>query len=414
MFFFKHQTKDIRRIFWAYLISSIGNFSARITLAMIIYELTGSHASLAASFIVTKLPIAIFGNALGKLAQQLNAKKVLIVCDGIGIILFLILAYTYKIIGPLGSCVIFFFSYALTSLFDSAKSKVIVNLSPKQADLNYTVATISEIIYFAIAVGPFVSGYIIKFFDIKTVLFFNSMTFLLSILFLLKIQIKDVSSTIVHAIKTSFHPKHMLGILDNISIIRKNNRLIQMSWVYGIRCLMYGMFNALIPVFGLMHYKVDSAGLGYYFLFSCLGGMLGATLYKRLIGRTLLSQNSSQISYLTYFTIIEAIFITISISTDFYFIFLIFGFLQSIPMLLIECRIDFIFLNDAPVDAKSSIRGFQFSLKSMSFSLGILLSIPLSIYVGEKIISLIIFSILIISMIPMYWMKVKMKQSECN
>lgn len=403
MHLFKIKNANLSYLFLADLISNLGNFSMRVTLAVMIYELTGSKASLVASLLIEKLPILLFGNGFGQLAEKLNLKKVLIITDILGILLFIFLAFTYQAIDPLWSCLLFFVSYALRSLFDSAKSKAMVLLCSEKSELNRSVATMLEIAYLAMAISNFMAGYIIEWINISAVLIFNAITFLCSILFVYKIQLSTPCTSILSAIQQSFQFSHVFGLRSNLKIIRENKQLRPLAIMFGMRCLVFGFFNALLPVFILSHFKLTSVGLGIFFLCVCISAMLGVRLYKYFINAPKLLALSQKKIYFICLGLVEVTLMVLCFNGQSVTLFFVFGFLVSMPMLLIECRIDYVFLNESPAHAKSAIRGFQIFLKSTCFSLGIGLSLIMVDYVGAIIIPIIIAIGLTLSLMPVLW-----------
>jgi len=406
--------KEFRIIFIAYLISCIGTFSARLTLAVIVYELTGSKTLLAFSFIVTKLPAFLFGNSLGQLAQKLNAKRTLIWSDIIALVLFAILAFTYQRFSVYYTCIFFFASYALSTLFDAAKSKIISRESETPDQLNYAVATISEIIYISIALGPLVSGFIIDSFNIKTVLLFNALTFLCSLLVLSQLKTQKNDGEKLNLFKNGLSIKKAIGFHSNFNIIKSNELLKSVSVLYFIRCFVYGVFNAIIPVIALIVIQSSATELGKYFFFSCLGSIFGTYVYKRWIKLGGQPKTRLQYSYFLPLTIVESFLIYFCLSSHDLLYFYMFGFFMGIPMILIENRVDYIFLNYAPDLAKSSIKGFQYFVKSFAFTFGIIISMLFVDYVGGKGLPLVLSLILTGSVIVTYLFRYKLNYNEAE
>ncbi|MBI2346316.1 MAG: MFS transporter, partial [Deltaproteobacteria bacterium] len=259
---FRGNPSDLRRVFLAYLVSNLGNFSARLTLAVIIYDLTGNTASLAASFIVVKLPMVIFGNALGRMGSFLNQRRVLMVADSVSIVLFTCLAFSYKWIGPFWTAACFFVSYVIASLFDSAKAHYIARISPTKEELNYAVATIAEIIYIAVALGPFIGGYLIEWLNVSAVLLFNSATFAISILYVRRLADVPARMKFWRALLSAFRVTDGWGIGHNFRIVRSHALLSRFTVFFACRSITYGLINAITPVIALAKLGLGSAGLG--------------------------------------------------------------------------------------------------------------------------------------------------------
>lgn len=393
------QSSQLRQFYSAFLISELGNFSARVTLAVIIYDLTGSSVSLAASFLVTKLPTLLLGNPIGAFVQRMNAKHVMVVSDCCALVLFIGLAFWYHILGPIGTMCGFFCAYVLIAVFDAAKSHCVAVLCPEHKAMNRAVATLAEIIYLTIAVGPFLSGYLIKWFDISAALLFNSATYACSILLIAPLRIPLGVSRFHDAIRGFFRWRSGFGLFENLAIIRRCDVLTQFSALYLLRSITYGLFNAIVPVLALRHLHIGSAGLGQYFLFSCLGGLVGARIYKVWVKLNVPTAGPLQVCYVALMSLIEAIALALCTAATTSWGFYLAGFLSSIPMLLVETRIDFLFLYKAPSGQQSSLRAFQQFIKAAGFTIGIFFAIALAPHVTSRFVPLLMFCGLILPLL---------------
>lgn len=367
--------RDLQKVFLAYLISNLGNYSARLTLSVIIYELTGNPVSLAASFIVTKLPIVIFGNAMGKIASRINQKAILIFSDVVGGVLFVFLAFNYKKIGPLATALVFFVSYSFTSLFDAARAHFVSKLTVTKEELNHAVATFAELIYVAIALGPFIGGHLAEWLQPSSVLLFNALSFLVSIIFISKLSSLPSQDSLKNILCTAFRLSNAWSALENFKVVRDHSMLALFSLFFFTRSITYGLVNALMPVVTLNYLHIGSSGLGNYYLFTCLGAVVGTRLYKRYIGIRVATEGKTQFYFILSASLVEASLLTLCFSSNTIWLFYLVSFLYGIPMLMIESRIDLIFLYYAPVHEKASVHGFQQVVKSIGFTIGIIASV---------------------------------------
>jgi MFS transporter, DHA3 family, macrolide efflux protein len=61
-----------------------GNWAATIALSLTVYAKTGSTVWLSASFLFTQVPSALVAPVSGAMADRLNRKRIMIICDLLG------------------------------------------------------------------------------------------------------------------------------------------------------------------------------------------------------------------------------------------------------------------------------------------------------------------------------------------
>ena len=64
--------------------SNTGNWAATVALALVVYARTGSAVWLSASFLFTQVPSALAAPLSGMIADRLDRKRTMIICDLLG------------------------------------------------------------------------------------------------------------------------------------------------------------------------------------------------------------------------------------------------------------------------------------------------------------------------------------------
>ncbi|MBI4238737.1 MAG: MFS transporter [Deltaproteobacteria bacterium] len=360
----------LTQFYAAYLISNLGNFAARLTLAVIVYSLTGNPVSLAASFIVTKLPTLLFGNAIAVLVRHLPAKAVLIVSDALALLLFITLAFSYRAIGTTGTILVFGCGYVLTGCFDAAKADVVATLCPDRARLNRAAATLAEILYVALACGPLLAGILIERGGIQSALLFNAATYAGSLVLIAPLRMASRPAPWREALRRATRWRSAFGFTENLATIRRTPLLSQCSLFYLARSVTYGLFNALVPVVALHQLRMQGAGLGTFSFIACIGAVVGARIYKSWVQLRVPAEGAGQLWYLGLASCGEAVALAWCIGATQPAVWYAAGFCFSVPMLLIEARIDFLYLHLAPPQTKGAMQACQQFIKALGFTGG--------------------------------------------
>jgi MFS family permease len=75
---------DVWRLAVASAASNTGNWAATIALSLAVYAKTGSTVWLSASFLFTQVPSALVAPVSGAMADRLNRRRIMIICDLLG------------------------------------------------------------------------------------------------------------------------------------------------------------------------------------------------------------------------------------------------------------------------------------------------------------------------------------------
>jgi MFS family permease len=397
----KHDA-NLKRLLYGFLTSQVGNTSVRLVLSVMIYELTGNNSTLAAGFLVYTLPRMIFSNPMGKFCEKFDPRALMMCLDVIGFFAFIILAIFYQSWG----LALVFFIYALaetlTVAYNSMMTKLFTKLYQDSNTINDIVTMNMQIVYLSLAIGPFISGYLIKWFNIEIALIFNACTFLVSMGCLYKMPTLMENSNILKELKDAFNIRDGFGNIENIKIALKIPIIVQYTTLFLTRSIAYGILNSIMPVIVLDRFKKGSEGLGHYFTFMVSGAVLGTMLYGRYVKLRVAAEGKQQTIYIICMALIETMFMYLMFTSENFVMFLTAGFVSTIFMLLVESRFGFIYAYFSPPDAKARIRSFEIFVKAVGFSIGTLISIFSIKHLNHAILVNITMFLMLISLMAFF------------
>ncbi len=181
------------RDFWVFwggqTISNMGNAITFLVIPLLIFKLTGSALNLAIATAAEFIPYLLFGLWLGAAVDRLDRRKVMIVAD-IGRALMLLSIPTLASAGALHVWWVYLVGFANSTMgiaFNTAEFASIPHLVNRNNLVNangriqasYSVATVA---------GPLVAGVFLGIASPETVLLFDSVTFVISIVSLVFIR----------------------------------------------------------------------------------------------------------------------------------------------------------------------------------------------------------------------------------
>jgi predicted MFS family arabinose efflux permease len=399
LFEIKKYDLNLKKILYGYLASQIGNASVRLVFAIIIYNITGSKVTLAASFLVYTLPRLIFSNFLGRFCEKFDPKTIMVSLDFFGFVIFCMLSIFYNELGLFVIFSMFVLADLTTTMFYFSKTRLITKLYPESENINTIVTMVLQISYSSLALGPLCSGYLAQWVSIESALMFNAVTFLISIACIYKVPSVVKNSNVLDAIKDVFLIKAGIGITQNIKVAIKVPILLRISTFHFFRSIAYGILNSVIPVIVLDKLKIGSSGLGDYFFYSILGALLGTILYGKYVKLRMLSSRKMQNLYFLFMSIAEIFFIYLYMSTDNEISFLITTTMAGVFMLLVESRVDYIYADFAPSNAKAAIKSLQGFIKAVAYTLGILITVLTTKYLTYTHLTLFTVLIMLLSFI---------------
>ncbi|GMQ59699.1 MFS transporter [Vallitalea sediminicola] len=182
---------DFRKLFFARLISSIGDKFFLLSLSWLVLSMNNSNSALHLSIVMVAniLPVVIFGPFMGTIADRINRKTCLILADIVraffmAILAFLVCNNNYNIWSLF---VLSFLIAAFTPLFESATNASIEVLTDEES-ISQAVALDSMVLQVSNLLGAFLGGVAIYAVGIKGAFIFNASSFVVSLLIILFIH----------------------------------------------------------------------------------------------------------------------------------------------------------------------------------------------------------------------------------
>jgi len=258
------------RVYWlARSISGIGDFMAQIALVLLVYHMNRSPLSVSMLLLAQVIP-RIVGPFTGTLADKLEQKRLLIVCDILQFLLFTIMGVAHA---PFVILLLLVVVSALISSISAPAGSSALPLFVDQEELLTANLLIRSSGNVSMMAAPAIGGALSVAFGPSVVLLVDASTFLLSALLLIRLpNLKSAQAETLHI----FHDTYE-GLLYIVKtpLVR---RLVLSLWIY----VAFAAIDNLALVF-LAHVSLHAGDRGYGWLASAYGaGMLlgSAILYR--------------------------------------------------------------------------------------------------------------------------------------
>ena len=176
--------RDFRFLYEAQILSELGDWAARVALALLVYDKTGSSTLTAATVAMSMLPWLGLGQALATLADRYPRRTVMVLADVVRATTFFGIAFA----GPVWLILTLAFLAAIaTPPFEAARAAMIPEVVSE--DRYADALTLSNITYQAVLVlGYMAGGGLVALVGARAALMINAATFLLSGLLLLALR----------------------------------------------------------------------------------------------------------------------------------------------------------------------------------------------------------------------------------
>jgi len=252
--------RDFTLLLTGQFLSALGDKLHYVALGVLIYRLTGSALEIGKMTLATFLPYLLFGLIAGAYVDRWSKKRTMISADllraiFVGLIPVLI-GYSINLVYLLT-----FLSTTANLFFSPAKMAVIPAIFPKEkiltaTSLAETVENMTEILGFALA------GVLIMLIPIKTIFYFDSLTFLFSAISILAMKFNFETQEQAKPPDAENESHIFKDILEGLAYIRKTKVLSHTLITYCLAVLVFSGINPLIFVYALDTLKTSTVGLG--------------------------------------------------------------------------------------------------------------------------------------------------------
>ncbi|WP_250673688.1 MFS transporter (plasmid) [Paraclostridium ghonii] len=265
--------KNFKNFYLAQAISSFGDWVSYIAIPLIVYGITKDPISMAVYTALKFIPTILIAPFLTKLTSRFSKKSLLAISDVVRGMIFLGYLFTEDI----------YFIYLITfitSMFSAIFNPIKFSLIPDIVDKKYMTKSnsyISGVSRLMMLIGPSIGGVIMASFGQYIVIIINSVSYFISLYFILKMDIKDLNTVTANLNKNKI--KYMY-LLKKIWINKEH--LVKFLLITSIINCNFGALNTLFPI---VSYKFENSSLIYGHIMSVLGvGLLiGTMITPRLI-----------------------------------------------------------------------------------------------------------------------------------
>lgn len=269
-------TKDFGLLFSGQVVSQIGDSMNKVALLWFVYELTGSAFKMTVIGLLQTIPPLVFGPLIGVYLDRMRKKPVMIWVDLIRTVLVTLIPVFYALDAlTLERLYIIVFATSIVStIFGPALSSA-VPLMVSRTQLTAANALIQGTANIGLLIGPAVSGLGIAVMGAQNVLYLNAVTFMISVLCLVPISLRETPGT-------SAGLESGVGIIQDLLvgfrfIFFQHRTVLLLMLTATLYSLGASAFVFILPVFARELLDASPYELGW--LWSSLGiGMLIASV----------------------------------------------------------------------------------------------------------------------------------------
>jgi MFS family permease len=262
---------NFRRLWFAQLISEIGDWLYTVAIYSLILEVTGSAQAVALAFVLQVFPQFFAAPTAGVMNDRLSRKRLMIIADWAraAITLTMLFAQTREAFPFLYT--LLFLETIFWALFEPARTAVIPNITTSSKETLVANALSSTTWSFTLAAGSAIGGILAASFGRNTVFVLNALSFAASALILRRMHFEEPHLADV----PRFRFRHLFDftpIAEGILYVRRDARLFATMFVKCGLGLM-GTNWILLPIFGERIFPLQIGGMD-----SKSAGMLSMSL----------------------------------------------------------------------------------------------------------------------------------------
>ncbi|MDT8861294.1 MFS transporter [Alkalihalobacillus sp. MEB130] len=271
------QETNYQSLFWAGIISGIGNRISQVVVLALLYQLTGSGMAIGMVLAIRMLPFLLLAPLGGILADRFSRKKLLIIIDLVRIPMVLSLLLVQE---QSDLWIIYVSTFLLASgeaLYAPTRMSSIPVLV-KQERLIDVNSMEQAMVGMVLVIGASVGGFISHYLGVSTPFILNGVTFLLSAMILYKIKFP---------VMERYLKKKKDSTMNSRNLLWGSSALSTFFFIAITMPLANGIDNVLISVYALEVFEMGEIGVG--FMYASLGlGFIISSLFSNLLKRGLL------------------------------------------------------------------------------------------------------------------------------
>jgi len=273
---------DVWRLAAAAAASNTGNWAATIALSLAVYARTGSAVWLSASFLFTQVPSALVAPLSGAMADRLDRKRIMIICDLLGAAAYAGMAVTGS---PLGLIALGTLAALLHSPFGPASRAAVPNLAG-EANLTWANGTLAAASNAGQLAGPALGGVLYALAGAGVAFAANAVSFAVSAAFVAAVRGRfrgeRPPAGTGPAAGTSTPPTGSMWA--GVRFLWRGGALLTLTLVGAVTFLATEIIAvADLPL--IHHFGVGGVGYGVMNAAWGAGGLLGALIAARVISQ---------------------------------------------------------------------------------------------------------------------------------
>ncbi len=254
------QNRNFRMLWLAQMVSEIGDWLYSVAIYSLLLELTGSAKAVATAVVLQVLPQFFIAPLAGVVNDRLSRKKVMVFADlaRAVIVLGMLVVTRAELVWVIYLLLVL--ESFMWGFFEPGRSAVIPNITASRQEMLVANALSSTTWSFNLAVGSFIGGLVAVAFGRSTVFIMNSITFLVSALFLRAMRFIEPHTAEAPPLRprdlADFSP-----VLEGLRYVAAYPRLLATLLVKAGLGLL-GAHWVLLPIFGERIFPVDLGTLG--------------------------------------------------------------------------------------------------------------------------------------------------------
>ena len=209
------------------IISLFGNSIQRFSMSLYLLQFTGSTATFANILAISTIPYIIFAPIAGKLSDSVSKKKIMVYLDFFCAIL--IGGYAFVLLREKDSTliigVVMFMLSICYTLYGPAVTASIPQMveEDKLTSANGIINQVNSIVNF---LGPILAGILYGLLGIKLIVIINAISFLISAIIELFIDIKDIEKNKEKVFSMNFINKSFIDMKDSFIYLKNKKKII--------------------------------------------------------------------------------------------------------------------------------------------------------------------------------------------
>jgi MFS family permease len=267
---------DVWRLAAGSAASNTGNWAATVALALVVYARTGSAVWLSASFLFTQVPSALAAPLSGMIADRLDRKRTMIICDLLGAAAYSAMAVTGS---PLGLITLGALAALLHSPFGPASRAAVPNLVG-EGDLAWANGTLAAASNAGQLAGPALGGVLYAVAGAGGAFAANAVSFVVSAALIAAVRGRFRSTNP----DTGTSTPETGSIWAGARFLWRNRTLLTLTAAGAVTFLATDIVAvADLPL--IRHFGVGGVGYGIMNVAWGAGGLIGALIAARIVSK---------------------------------------------------------------------------------------------------------------------------------